>query len=329
MSLAPFSPLHVASHLAEPAGLQPSSLPHVTDPVGARPPTAEGGAAFVQMLQFLLGCKDPTAVLHRAVASLGVLAEVEWAELDGNEAGDLRASFVDGASTHTIQICLAQPTSVPARANVAALLQLIGQVYAHAVETVRLRAESMTDPLTGLCNRRGFEPQVDQALARAARTGEEIALMLVDLDHFKAVNDALGHAAGDAALLAVAEAIRGVIRPTDVAARIGGDEIAVLLSACDAEGALRVCERLRATVNAANPLSPRRLTLSIGVADRTTSSWTRPVEMTSAELIRAADSALYMAKAGGRDRAMVHPRQSVAACAVIEDDATQPISISA
>lgn len=329
MSLAPSPALRFAPEV-DAVDPEPSSHLRVTpEPLAERTAAADGGAAFVRMLQFLLGSDEPNVVLHRAIAGLGVLPEVEWAELDGDEPGDLRTSFCHEGRAHAIEVRLAAPASASARATVAALLELVAQVHAGASQVVRLRAESMTDPLTGLCNRRGFEPQIDQALARAARTGEEIALMLVDLDHFKAVNDAFGHAAGDAALLAVADSIRSVIRPTDVAARIGGDELAVLLSGCDADGALRVCERLRAAVAATNPFMPRPLTLSIGVADRATLRWAEPGDETSAELLQAADAALYMAKAGGRDRAMAHPRRNIAACVVIDDDETRPISISA
>jgi diguanylate cyclase (GGDEF)-like protein len=101
-----------------------------------------------------------------------------------------------------------------------------------------------TDRLTGLANRRALEEHYRREAARAARTGEPIALVLLDLNRFKHINDLYGHAAGDTALIGVAERMRNVLRTTDVAARIGGDEFVLLLPNSDDESATAVAERL-------------------------------------------------------------------------------------
>lgn len=291
-------------------------------------PTHEASAdapALVRLLQFLMDAPTADAVLHRATVSLGLLAEVAWAELDGGEPADLQALFAarDGVA-HRIDVALADGDDVRARAAVVGMLTLVEQVHRRQDEIERLRAEATTDPLTGLWNRRGFEPLLDQALARAARTGESIAVVLVDVDRFKQVNDEFGHGAGDEALVAVAAAMQGGIRPTDVAARTGGDEFAILLSGADAQGATLVCERIRRSLRRASGPS-RGVTLSFGVADL--ASIARPTAGPSvrAAWLAAADAALYDAKAAGRDGVSCYgdgPR-------FVDDDATRPIQVRA
>ncbi len=134
-------------------------------------------------------------------------------------------------------------------------LTVIGLVAGSAV-VVRLLSEHIeqlmaaldeaasTDRLTGLANRRALEEHYRREAARAARTGEPIALVLLDLNRFKHINDLYGHAAGDKALIGVAERMRSVLRTTDVAARVGGDEFILLLPNSDAENATAVAERL-------------------------------------------------------------------------------------
>jgi diguanylate cyclase (GGDEF)-like protein len=292
-------------------------------------------------MRFLLEADDPDAVAARAVAALGLLPEIAWAELDSTSRrsgpekapGDLSIQLV-GGSYRELRLGLVAPADGSARAFVEGVLELVAGVHARDVAMRRLEADAATDPLTRLWNRRGFHPLLENAIARATRTGEDIALVVVDLDRFKAINDELGHAAGDRALVAVADAIRSVIRPTDVAARLGGDELAVLLSGCAGAGALRMCERLRAAVADVNPLAPRPLTLSIGVADSLAIARPSTPEAARAAMLDAADLALYAAKAAGRDRAVCHVSASrhveAAACeSVIDDEPTMPICIVA
>lgn len=155
-----------------------------------------------------------------------------------------------------------------------------------------------TDQLTGLPNRRFFDEQLARMLAEAERFEHSVSLVLLDVDHFKKVNDTFGHDAGDAVLTAVAGAVRERVRGVDVCARYGGEEIAVLLPNTDGEGAAGLAERLRSAVEGCRVrLGGRELqvTASLGVA-----TYPRPVAR-AGELFAAADRELYVAKGSGRN----------------------------
>ncbi|MGA7992794.1 MAG: GGDEF domain-containing protein, partial [Thermoanaerobaculia bacterium] len=169
-------------------------------------------------------------------------------------------------------------------------------------EERRLLARATTDPLTGLLNRAAFRERARAEIARAERTGRFLSVAMLDLDHFKAFNDAHGHPAGDSALAAVAGAITRTIRAIDLAGRYGGEEFVLLLVEADAVSAVRALERLRKAVAALEP--PRvagPITISAGIAVHTS-----PFERTTLEgLVARADATLYAAKEAGRDRVMV------------------------
>lgn len=152
-----------------------------------------------------------------------------------------------------------------------------------------LETAARTDRLTGLANRRALEDDFRREAARAARTGEPMALVLIDLNRFKDINDLHGHAAGDEALIGVAERMRHVLRVTDVAARIGGDEFVLLLPDADADSATAVA--LRLTESAARGdggSTPVGLSFGVATSEETPS--------TLDDLMRAADQALYVKK---------------------------------
>ena len=160
-----------------------------------------------------------------------------------------------------------------------------------------------TDGLTGLFNRRAFDEAMETEIARSARAGLPMSLLLVDVDRFKAYNDEYGHPAGDDALRLVAKHLRGALkRPADAAARYGGEEFAAILPDTDEDGAYLVAEAFRRTL--ADAKLPHRgserrfLTASVGVATYMPDNLHR----SAAELIQVADEALYSAKAAGRDR---------------------------
>ena len=160
---------------------------------------------------------------------------------------------------------------------------------------------AMTDPLTELANRRAFDQLVEFEAAGFARGGPPFCLVRIDLDCFKSVNDTAGHAAGDLLLVGVAGALSRVTRGADVAARIGGDEFALLLRACSIEDAIRACERVQeriADVRVSLTSGEIRTTASFGIAQA------QHGEETAATLA-AADAALYDAKHAGRDRIAV------------------------
>jgi diguanylate cyclase (GGDEF)-like protein len=152
---------------------------------------------------------------------------------------------------------------------------------------------SVTDALTGLANRRGFDAELSRELARSGRTGAPVALCLIDVDHFKAYNDAHGHQAGDRALAAVGAALAEVARRTDRAARYGGEELALLLPETTLEEAVLVGERVRAAVERTG-LEHGAVTVSVGVA-------AAEGARTPEELVAVADSALYASKRSGRN----------------------------
>jgi diguanylate cyclase (GGDEF)-like protein len=161
----------------------------------------------------------------------------------------------------------------------------------------------LTDPLTGCVNRRGFDQQLARELARAERAGAPVALLAVDVDHFKRVNDGHGHAAGDAVLREVGALLREGARAGDVVARVGGEEFVVVLADADEAGAAalarRLVERVRARAFAALPGSG--ITVSVGVAAEPSVH-----DAGIAEALKGrADAALYAAKRAGRDRAVV------------------------
>lgn len=293
--------------------------------------------AQAKLMQFLLGARGPEEVTHRAAAGLGLLPQVAWAEVtadttpcEGTLVMELQAA--NGGSTSgptALRVGLSDPTDDNATAFLRSLFQLAAAIYHREAENARLADAAHTDPLTGLWNRRGFVPFLDQALARFARTGESIALLLCDLDHFKGINDLYGHDAGDQALTAVADAIRTVIRPSDLGARIGGDEIAILLSGADATGALAVANRLRETTAAVNPLTPHPLTLSIGIADIAALVPNQAGVSPREALTRAADQALYQAKHAGRNQAAIYGAgpEPGAVSAIVEDDTTAVVDV--
>ncbi len=154
-----------------------------------------------------------------------------------------------------------------------------------------LDALARTDALTGAANRRAMDEALARELARAARTGSPVSLLILDMDRFKAYNDSFGHPAGDVLLQRSAQAWREQLRTGDLLGRWGGEEFCVMLPDCPLEAAVEVAERLRAVV-------PSGRTCSIGVACR------EGVEDTEL-LFDRADAALYEAKAGGRDRVAV------------------------
>jgi len=182
-------------------------------------------------------------------------------------------------------------------------LALLAEQAAGALLRARLhdRAERLatTDGLTGLLNRRTLTSQLEARVREARRYGRKVSLVLLDVDHFKRVNDTHGHPAGDAVLRGVAALVKAQARATDLAARYGGEEMALVLPETDGPGALAIAERLRAAVAAAAHQTAKgtvRVTVSLGVA-------TAPDDADDASaLIEAADAALYRAKQAGRDR---------------------------
>ena len=194
-----------------------------------------------------------------------------------------RRGVFDGESRHRLQILALQAAEALVRAQL--------------FETAERLAT--TDGLTGLHNHRRMQELLDAAFKQAHRYGRKVSLLLLDIDHFKNVNDRYGHPAGDAVLRGVATMLAAQARDSDVVARYGGEEFAVALPETDRAGALVIAERIRAAIERVDQLTdsgPVRVTVSIGVA-------TFPDDARDkASLVECADKSLYAAKHGGRNR---------------------------
>lgn len=180
-------------------------------------------------------------------------------------------------------------------------LSLVGLMVARIV--LRLRHHSDHDPLTGLLNRRSMQSRMGSEATRVARYGGQFALLSIDIDHFKRVNDTRGHPAGDRVLCEVASTLRQLVRKVDSVARVGGEEFWVLLPATDAPGAVHMAQRMRIAVRD----GPQSVTVSIGVA---TTALVASHHETVEALLHRVDDALYRAKREGRDRVVLAPAPS-------------------
>lgn len=191
--------------------------------------------------------------------------------------------------------------------HVALALTTLGLLAAWREEAEReLRRQAQTDGLTGLANRHTFLERAHFALAHAARYGEPLSVVMIDIDHFKQVNDKFGHAAGDAALRALAQGLRSCLRADDLSCRYGGEEFCLLLSRAEAADARRLDERLRAWLAGhARDSGTEPVVYSAGVAVR------QAGDKSVSDLIQRADAALYQAKAGGRGRMVESPGLAV------------------
>ncbi len=206
-------------------------------------------------------------------------------------------TIVHGVSTLGDRIVLG---SVMVALTATACLRVFMALRSHARSEARLAWQATRDPLTGLPNRLATQEYVARALVRAASRGSHVALMYLDVDRFKLVNDTVGHTVGDELLVGVAQRLQHEVRPQDLVARVGGDEFVVIVDdVSDVTQALDLAERLRATFN--DPFVLRGTetyaSASFGVALANGSD----VDADSESMIREADTAMYRAKEGGRD----------------------------
>ena len=173
---------------------------------------------------------------------------------------------------------------------------------------------SLRDPLTGLGNRRLLRSTLERSIETVARSGESVLLLLLDIDHFKSINDAHGHVVGDLVLQAIADCLSACVRPMDCVARYGGEEFAVVLPHCRPLFGRAVAERIRETVASltipGTPLHSAQMTISIGGAYAP--EWVR----STADLwIERADQQLYLAKSGGRNQVCMDQPQELSVSA--------------
>jgi two-component system, cell cycle response regulator len=256
------------------------------------------------------GAGAPAPGAARAAATAGA---------SGSPGGGTRAAAEPAASTQVSVPLVAQgrvlgvlsvyerETGEPFTLEDATVLADFAVQAAVAVENVQLHEEaerlSLTDAVTGSWNYRYFERRLEQELERSRRFGRLFALLLLDIDHFKLVNDRHGHQVGDEVLVEMTRRITAIVRDIDTFARYGGEEFVLILPETNLVGGIAVAEKLRGAVAAAPFAAPPggdgvRLTVSLGVA-------CYPEHATStSELLRAADTAMYEAKRRGRNRVM-------------------------
>jgi diguanylate cyclase (GGDEF)-like protein len=190
----------------------------------------------------------------------------------------------------------------------------------------KLSELSLKDPLTGLSNRRYFQNILIREIEIVARSGESALLLMLDIDHFKSVNDQHGHPAGDLVLQAVAKTLAGCVRPMDTVARYGGEEFAIILPSCQGQYGQQVAERIRESVSALTVELPSgvalRVTISIGGAFAP-----RWVRSTSELWVERADIELYRSKSEGRDRVCIEAQPMLAVSAEEKNLLFGPLSL--
>ncbi len=232
--------------------------------------------------------------LHRSRAEV---RDIPVILLTGREGSTQKVKGLErGASDYVIKPF--DPDELIARVKVQLKIK---RLQDHLKEQNRKLEElSNTDALTSLANRRALMDALEKEFQRSTRTGQNLSLIMADIDHFKQINDTYGHQQGDVVLKVVAGVVRNQLRDYDIAARFGGEEFAVILPATDLSGALLVAERIREAVDGiklGGSMNPLCLTISLGVSSRPGS------EIVSVDtLIREADDALYRAKHAGRNR---------------------------
>ena len=224
--------------------------------------------------------------------------------------------FAEGQPLGVLAVEYTSGTGPRIERRVVAMIQ---QFSAHGALALRnawlleqVRKMADTDALTGVSNRRTFETVLEREVSRAGRNGEQVTLIMFDIDHFKSINDTHGHQMGDEVLKKVAATLADGCRDFDVPARYGGEEFAVILPSCSAKESLVVAERLRRSLGEAD--NPVPITASAGVA-------TFPAHAADPErLIAAADEALYESKRAGRDRVTRSRRRGAKAGAAVQVD---------
>ena len=298
LSLASWIPLLVAAY-----GLYASSL-NVLD--SARDLTRMVSVLTLAGVSALAG----TAMLWRLARGAGRTAAAPSplaprpVEPDGTPAGTARVAAESGGDVRTLMESFSRALSSIEQqaAEITQYTSRLDSAYKE-IETssARLKEFSFKDEVTGLYNRRFYSIRLEEEVSRCRRFNHPVSVVLLDLDGFKAVNDELGHAAGDETLRGMAEILLKHSRGINVICRYGGDEFAVLLVETSKAGAWLYADRIRDIVPTYRFSHGRRITASFGIA-----SLPEDVAPAPDELIRAADEALYAAKRAGKNRVSLH-----------------------
>jgi diguanylate cyclase (GGDEF)-like protein len=213
--------------------------------------------------------------------------------------------YDNGLEALTVALGLVTAVLLADAPPVLVVMVVIGVLGNRLTEIRQLQVDVRTDSKTGLLNMRGWQEAAAKELARADRTRGPIGVLMVDLDHFKLINDTWGHPAGDDMLVAVADVLRAETRPSDIVGRFGGEEFVVLLPDTDRAAATAAAERIRARIAGLNVISTDKRGGPAVIANRTTSIGvaSRPENAEAlTDLLLAADAAVYLAKDAGRDQ---------------------------
>ena len=271
------------------------------------------GALYVTVLMFAL-LADNVKFMWRTAAGLSALAVLGFVISRYYSKAGLQDELWIASVNRVMSLFVIGMTALLA----ARMLRMKLQVVEHGVELQRMNGElsrlARFDALTGVANRRHFDERMAQEFSRAARDKTPLALLMIDVDHFKRFNDLHGHQAGDACLARIAQAIlASVRRPADLVARYGGEEFAVILPGTNAEGATQRAEAIRKKIETLEITRPgtaiiNRITVSVGMASVSPLETAASIGSSSmslpspTKLIAAADAALYRVKNDGRNR---------------------------
>jgi diguanylate cyclase (GGDEF)-like protein len=256
------------------------------------------------------GYHSSTDPIAAAMAELGgtngVAAPITVA---GNLWGALGAAYGQGLVPPGVEVRLERFAS------------LVGLAISNADAWDRLERQALTDPLTGIANRRAFHERLSDELLRAERYGRHLSLALIDLDHFKAVNDLHGHQAGDRVLVVFARLLSANSRESELVARIGGEEFAWLMPEADQQGAYLAADRVRKAIESTAFKDIGKVTACVGVCS---TEHIRDADT----LVRDADRALYWAKDGGRNMTFLYTDAAQAALADGETPEASPPTVA-
>jgi diguanylate cyclase (GGDEF)-like protein len=235
--------------------------------------------------------------------ALGLSSEPTLRNVLGSPADNLLEAVTIGLGAVTAILLAVVPPMV-------VVMAVATVVFNRLAELDQLQNDVRTDPKTGVLNMRGWSESAERALERTARSGDQLALLMVDLDHFKWINDTYGHPAGDDVLRTVAQTLDEVTRPSDLVGRFGGEEFLILLPDIDEEATWDAAERIRIAIAKLHIVTTDKRGDPATVADRTTSIGVarHPRHGDTLErLLHSADAAVYLAKENGRDQVCFAP----------------------
>ena len=235
--------------------------------------------------------------------ALGMSTEPTLRNVLGSAADNLLEGVTVGLGAVTAILLAVVPPMV-------VVMAVATVVFNRLAELDQLQYDVRTDPKTGILNMRGWSDSAERALERTTRSGDQLALLMVDLDHFKWINDTFGHPAGDDVLRNVAQTLDEVTRPSDLVGRFGGEEFLILLPGIDEEAAWDAAERIRVAIAKLHIVTTDKRGDPATIADRTASIGVAryPAHGDTLErLLQAADAAVYRAKENGRDQVRLAP----------------------